>query len=207
MRLAINNLHPRGTRKARLWINDGPSHNHSWAASGGAVSWSKLMVRSKGITLLIAFVGLVGFVLWQQARITVLKEQITVLTRQAEQAALSHEMEDNDTVSQASHELRSNAPPSWLGEPSRELLRLRGDVGVLRTQLEESQERAATLRPSEEQINRAFAERHLRRVDEEVQHWQEHVAELASSLQVPEAVAKMDPEEGRHDESLKRYED
>ena len=40
-----------------------------------------------------------------------------------------------------------------------------------------------------------------------MKRWQQHVAELASSLQVPEAVAKMDPEEGRHDESLQRYED
>ena len=29
MRLAINNLHPRGAWKARSWINDWPSHNHS----------------------------------------------------------------------------------------------------------------------------------------------------------------------------------
>ena len=31
MWLAINNLHPRATRQARAWINDWPSHNHSWA--------------------------------------------------------------------------------------------------------------------------------------------------------------------------------
>jgi hypothetical protein len=33
MRLVINNLHPNRTWKARSWINDGPSHNHSWPAS------------------------------------------------------------------------------------------------------------------------------------------------------------------------------
>jgi len=31
MRLVINNLHPKGPCKARSWINDGPSHNHSSA--------------------------------------------------------------------------------------------------------------------------------------------------------------------------------
>jgi hypothetical protein len=165
------------------------------------------LVVGKGIALLITFVGLLGLVLWQEVRITLLTEEIAVLRRQAQRAALPRELEEGHTVSQAGHELRSNAPPSWSGEPSHELLRLRGDVGVLRAQLEESQERAASLQPSEEQINRAFAERRLRFLEEEVKYWQKHVAELASSLQVPEAVAKMDPEEGRHDESLQRYED
>jgi len=34
MRLVINNLHPRGPWKARAWIYDWPSHNHSWAGGG-----------------------------------------------------------------------------------------------------------------------------------------------------------------------------
>jgi hypothetical protein len=29
MRLVTNNLRSKGTWKARSWINDGPSHNHS----------------------------------------------------------------------------------------------------------------------------------------------------------------------------------
>jgi hypothetical protein len=156
--------------------------------------------RLKGTAVVTAFVGLAGVVMWQQTRIAWLIAENTSLKKQAQEETLARQIAERQRSTQPSHQVRSNSILSPSVEPSGEVLRLRGEVKVLRAQLTEAQ-----LHPSEDAISRTSKETELRLVEDYAGSLQQRLSELTPALDVPEAVAKMDSQEGLTDTNLMHY--
>jgi len=90
--------------------------------------------------MLIAAVGLVALaaiIVYQQTRIDRFAAEAAMLREQVQQQASVKNEPEGPTKPQPGEEMRSNSIPSLAGEHLSELLRLRGEVGVLRRQLAE----------------------------------------------------------------------
>jgi hypothetical protein len=159
-----------------------------------------VMPRVKCTTFVVGIIGLGGIVIWQQSRLFMLDAQNASLREQVEQQAKA--------LSAASHADKprgSEISASVLSVPresSRDLLRLRGEIGVLREQLAEAQRGAATVRKSQVLLSPEAESKFV----ELMASWAEKIDRQASDLAIPENVAKMDPAEGLRDKGLERYE-
>ena len=88
--------------------------------------------------MLIAAVGLVALaaiIIYQQTSIDRFAADAAMLREQVQQQASVKNEPEGPTKLQPGEEMRSNSIPSLPGEQLNELLRLRGEVGVLRRQL------------------------------------------------------------------------
>jgi hypothetical protein len=109
----------------------------------GGIAWNiharKLMV-TKRLNMLIAVVvlaALIAVIIYQQMRIGRFAAEGAVLREQIQQQASVQSEPQKPAKLQPGEEMRSNSAPSLTGEPFNQLLRLRGEVGVLRRQLAE----------------------------------------------------------------------
>jgi hypothetical protein len=107
----------------------------------------------------------------------------------------------------------SNAVASLPGQQPNELLRLRGQVGVLRRQLAEVAAREASERTqyqhSAQEMDASVIKRAAMLADQEARMLlvsRNSLEALASALNVPVSVSKMNSQEGLRDENLKQYE-
>jgi hypothetical protein len=190
----------------------------------GGIAWNihprKLMV-TKRLKMLIAAVvlaALIAVIIYQQMRIGRFAAEAAVLREQIQQQASVQSEPQKPAKLQPGEEMRSNSAPSLTGEPFNQLLRLRGEVGVLRRQLAEVVAREASQQTQYQgmvkQVDsiKGDAAREMIRADiyESSEEKMLTIArntlgDLASALDMPEAVSKRSSEEGLSDESLKRY--
>jgi hypothetical protein len=129
-----------------------------------------------------------------------------------QQASLKNEPE-GPSQPRPGEEMRSNAVASLPGQELNELLRLRGEVGVLRRQLAEVTAREASERTqyqhSAQEMDANLIKRAALLADDEAKLLlvaRNSLEALASALNVPESVSKMNSKEGLRDENLKQYE-
>ena len=171
--------------------------------------------------MLIAAVGLVALaaiIICQQTRIGRFAAEAAMLREQIQQQASVQTEPERPAKPQPGEEMRSNSVPPLTGEPFNELLRLRGEVGVLRRQLAEVVAREATqqaqyqgmVKQADSIKGEAASEMVRADIYESSQGKMLTIArntlgDLASALNIPEAVSKKSWEEGLTDESLKRY--
>ena len=171
--------------------------------------------------MLLAVVGLVALaavIIYQQTRIDRLAAEAAMLREQIQPQASVQKEPEEPTKPPPGEEMRSNSVPSLTGEPFNQLLRLRGEVGVLGRQLAEVVAREASQQTQYQgmvkQVDsiKGDAAREMIRADiyESSEERMLSIArntlgDLASALDMPEAVSKMSFEEGLSDESLKRY--
>ncbi len=100
-------------------------------------TWLKILAWLAGLVAVVAIFA------WQQARIDRFAAETAMLRAQVErQAALLEESKVRERP-QPGEEIRSNSVSALPQEQFRELLRLRGEVGVLRRQLAEMSEQAS----------------------------------------------------------------
>jgi len=99
----------------------------------------------KGLKMLIAavgFIGLAAILIWQQTEIERLAAEAATLREQIQQQASVQNEADGSTGPEPSQEPRPSSVPSLTEGQFHELLRLRGEVGVLRAQLAEATQHA-----------------------------------------------------------------
>jgi hypothetical protein len=99
----------------------------------------------KGLRMLIAAVGLIALaaiLICQQTRIERLAAEAARLREQVQQQASREHEAERPTRPEPSQGTRPNSVPSLTEEQFHELLRLRGEVGVLRAQLAETAQHA-----------------------------------------------------------------
>ena len=116
-------------------------------SDGGAlvrpVGLGELMIRIVSLVAAIAAAGaLVAVIIWQQSRIGHLEAEAAGLRERLELQAEPHGPAGKTAEVVASVGLQSNAAPTLSGEQERELLRLRGEMGVLRRQLAQTLQQA-----------------------------------------------------------------
>jgi hypothetical protein len=143
--------------------------------------------------------ALAGAIIWQWAQVRRLAAENTVLWEQFAQAVPAREK----------HEPAPTAPsPSQdLDQPHfRELLRLRGEVGVLRRQLAEVAKPHMTGSLPAQQPPDLGAERaRLQEQLQKVESARQKVDRLSATLNVPQGASRMSSTEGLEDATLKHY--
>ncbi len=172
------------------------------------------MNASKTAAVAVVFFGLSGVIIWQQVRVKRLEAESAGLREQLAQAVASvrEEQEQVDkpqpSVGQRPDEDRSS-----------ELLRLRGEVTVLRRQLAEaarpeSAPRSATrigqLEPLAQPEARpkpdlAALDAHLAAQEQKLDTLKQKVAGLLAALSVPQEVSELETARGLGREDLKPY--
>jgi hypothetical protein len=175
----------------------------------------------KRLKMLIAAVGLVALaaiVIYQQTRIDRFAAEAAVLREQVQRLASVPSAPERPTKPQPGEEMRSNSVPSLSGAQFSELLRLRGEVAVLKGQRAEVVVREASQQTQYQDVVtqlvsvKGEAASEMRRAafneDREAKLLvtaQNTLGALASALNVPESVSKVSSEEGLRDESFKQY--
>jgi hypothetical protein len=153
-------------------------------------------------------IGLTGIIIWQQGQIRRLRAESTGLRERIEQDQHQGVEAPQQTVAQHSNEA-----------PSTELLRLRGEVTVLRRQLTEAArlDSAPTGAPGQRQAESviqpqtrskpdlAALDAHLTAQEQKLESARQQVVGLVTALAVPQDVSKLDPATGVAREDLKQY--
>jgi hypothetical protein len=172
----------------------------------GDIEWPRfpscfmVTARLKGIALTAVIIGLVGAVVWQHARIVLLEGQNALLRGQ-----IGRDGSGDGAAKQVDMLSETASPDPSVSLPRellRELLRLRGEVGVLREQLAEARTGAAAVPEGrvllDPKVEKEFVEL--------IASWDQKPDQLAVDLAIPEDVARMSAAEGLHDTNRQRYE-
>jgi len=160
--------------------------------------------------VLVALTGLIG---WQQARTEHLMAEAAMLREQLAQAAAAQMAYQRSALSQ------NNTSQNSDQDQFREVLRLRGQVGVLTRQLAELAKtntadafapRATELdqqakRPTGPQPDLAASDALLAEQIQKLDAAAQRVAELSTTLNVPEEVRSVDGAAALNSEDLKQY--
>ncbi|HYG34434.1 MAG TPA: hypothetical protein VEC99_06595 [Clostridia bacterium] len=170
------------------------------------------MSRLKLAAMLVTFATLVGIVIWQLTQIGSYKAQTAALKEQLEQTAAARLIRENQVKPQPNLQPSANPTASLPQDQFRELLRLRGDVGVLKQRLSEALQRTANAE-SQQQHSATLLDLKLK-CEVAKQYVQEQslvntvkvaLEELRSALNVPEEVTKLDPREASKIQDMDKY--
>jgi hypothetical protein len=144
--------------------------------------------------------ALVALIIWQHSRIGNLESEAAKLQKRLEVQAEAHEQATKTTEFGASVGFQSNAAPILSVEQEGELLRLRGEVGVLRAELTQALQQGAKEKP--EYLPPAQETRTWTEVDlNEAQR--QSLAEWTARLTTGNSVSDID----RLKDSLNRYDE
>jgi hypothetical protein len=166
-----------------------------------------------GVISGIVVAGAVTPLVVQHESIVKLRDENQSLRSHAEQQAPLLDRRESQAKPQPSDEMRSNSTAVLEEKPSVELLRLRGQVGVLRRELADEREHAYNARTNSQLRLIEVEAARLR----EKAGWAEHLKALTltawqnldalgSALNVPDGISKMEAKKALHDPSMKQYE-
>lgn len=170
------------------------------------MKWPK---ATAALTCAVMMVTLLGILIWQQTRIERLKAEAEILRRQVALAPSLTDQSDPPTSPQPGPTpppISEPQPPSNQSlseDQSRELLRLRGQVGILRGELAEAVKSGLkegalqpptgvneTSKPTQEEVE--DAERASAITQEKVANAKQVLDVLATALKVPQSVAQIE---------------
>jgi hypothetical protein len=171
----------------------------------------------KGVAVVVPVLALSSLALWQQARIKALTAESAGLREQLAEAASARE------ESEQLLKLQGKSGEGSGDSPQPELLRLRGEVGVLRRQLDEAVRATVTQRATpntaevgsaaqtppagSEEMTAAVAQLtgRLTAQKEELGAAKQKVGDLAATLGIPEDVLSLDVTEALGRQDLRSY--
>jgi hypothetical protein len=151
------------------------------------------------LSVVVGLAAAIAVIIYQQARIDRLAAEAALLREQVRPQAPFRDERNEGAKPEPSDESRSNSVGSLTGEQSQEMLRLRGEVGVLRRQLAEALAQAkepAKQQPSPQQTG-SWTEADLN--DEQ----RKSLAQWTSKLKTGNSVADL----ARLKDSLERWDE
>lgn len=172
------------------------------------------MKASKPAAVAVVFLGLSGVILWQQVRVKRLEaESVGLRARLAQAVASAREQQEQADKPQPSVSQRPDE------DQSSELLRLRGEVTVLRNQLAEAAKAGSAPKvtakrgqvdlPGESEARRkpdlAALDAHLTAQEQKLESAKQKVAGLLAALNIPQDILKMEAAMVLGREDLKQY--
>jgi hypothetical protein len=158
----------------------------------------------KAVLTAVAIVALTGLVIWQREQVRALMAEVGRL--RAELAPVASLREEIDRLAK----LRTTSEPAEAHMDLRELLRLRGEVGVLRRQASEWDKMKATIRDAEraadaQGVKWVTIEETLTDLQQKVNEAKHQEQLLLDTLKVPEDISKMEVDAALSMGDLEQY--
>jgi hypothetical protein len=164
------------------------------------------------MAVLAGFIALVAITVWEQERIAYFEMEIAALRQQIEQQMPAGDESKKWAATQVAEQNLSNSTLVLAEKPPPDLLRLRGEVGVLRQELAEERQnglKAGTnlqLRLIQADATRIRGASRWSDEQEKVLYVaRQNLEALASALNVPTDISKLGAREALDDPDLKQY--